>query len=174
VIIEKENARQNEKEEHHRHMLHEADLERLIVKSCDDKKLPSNTDDRLKNIAEDKFPVSVLLTQPTRGRKWSIFIDLTSTLVSGVGVMLHFRWQCAIMAWAFAGMVLFGIVGIIYYGSCFGLHKVNSRRSYDACESNVKFQVDSFNQMEIAYFICNCILYIGTFFFLLVVCRKAA
>lgn len=85
------------------------------------------------------------------------------TGVSGAGVSLIFRWKYAVIVWAIFGTVLFGIVGMVYWGSCYGMHKVNSRKSYDACSENVALQVHNFNTMEIAYFFATLIMYIVTF-----------
>lgn len=92
---------------------------------------------------------------------WKNLMDAKNN-VCGAGVMLHFRWMGAIIVWAIFSTALFAIAGFLYWDRL-GVHRPNSRKSYDACEDNVRLQVQEFNNIELVYIICTLICYLVTF-----------
>lgn len=83
----------------------------------------------------------------------------------GLGVMLQFRWMGAIFVWAGFGMIVFVFAAIMFAEqlSAVNFHTPNSRKSYEACEENVSLQEKKYNSVEVVYFVCLLIFYLGTF-----------
>lgn len=98
-----------------------------------------------------------------RDRRYSLWTDLTKKDINGGGVLLHFRWQRAVLYWAVFATVLFMIAGFLYWERLGVFHKPNSRKGYDACEKNVRLVEMELGNMEVVYFFCVLILYLVTF-----------
>jgi hypothetical protein len=98
-----------------------------------------------------------------KDKPYSLWSNLQTRVINGTGIMLHFRWQGFVLAWAIFGTVLFAIAGILFWERLGVMHRPNARKSYDACEENVAATVADFNAMEAVYFICVMIIYLVTF-----------
>jgi len=100
--------------------------------------------------------------EPT-GRQFHLFSNLRHTYISGIGVMLHYRWMFLVIVWAMCCMVLFMILGAFFsYRNSVQKHDSGSPQSFEACNSNVKAQSQDFKFMEKVYFVAVLFVYIAS------------
>jgi hypothetical protein len=95
--------------------------------------------------------------------KYSLWTRLTSRDVTGIGTILHFRWQVVIMLWAMFGFLVFIVAGTLFWERLGIMHVPHSEKSYDACQENIDHQTKEFTKMEVVYFACTFLLYLFTF-----------
>lgn len=98
-------------------------------------------------------------------RPWYLWSNLQTRLINNsYGVMLHFRWQFAILVWSVFGTILFGLVALGFsFHKKVGLAEPNTKKGYDRCEEEVSLQEKAFNSMEVVYFFCVLLMYLVTF-----------
>jgi len=89
--------------------------------------------------------------------------NIRNMYISGIGVMLHFRWQYAVLLWS--AFVCFGLWMVAFY---FGHRPAVMKqvptdpKHFDACNQDVAQQLEDVGHMENVYFFINFGLYIFT------------
>eukprot|EP00747_Dinoflagellata_sp_TGD_P066533 gnl/TRDRNA2_/TRDRNA2_154843_c1_seq2.p1 gnl/TRDRNA2_/TRDRNA2_154843_c1~~gnl/TRDRNA2_/TRDRNA2_154843_c1_seq2.p1 ORF type:complete len:788 (-),score=123.62 gnl/TRDRNA2_/TRDRNA2_154843_c1_seq2:196-2487(-) len=91
----------------------------------------------------------------------SVATDLRSIYVSGIGVMLHFRWQFAILLWSLLMFVMMGLVSILFRSTnAFGIqYNPSSFHSFFNCNEGIPSAVEEAQVMRAVYFWVISVLY---------------
>jgi len=87
--------------------------------------------------------------------------DLRRMYVNGVGTMLHFQWQSAVIWWSILVLISLGCVAIKYWHLP-GSAPENREEMFEVCNAHVQEQAIYFYELEHAYFYVVFVIYIFT------------
>jgi len=111
-----------------------------------------------------KFRSSSKTRNEVDGKFYSLAAtNVRSEYISGIGVMLHFNWQGAVILWAVGTLLVLGNLAIVFKKRA-SVQKVAPVEggTFDACSAHVTDQADDFNHMEVGYFYGVLFLYLAS------------
>jgi hypothetical protein len=95
------------------------------------------------------------------GKLYNLGIDLGNAVISGTGVMLHFKWQQLILAWSVCCFLILYILHFFFNTRPSALkHDPGTPKAFVACEHGVKNVDEEFLYMEMCYTIATILIYI--------------
>lgn len=108
-----------------------------------------------------EFREECKLLEPHTGLPYKIWRNLGGHYVSGIGVMLHFRWQQMVIAWSIlVFLVLLGLSFFFKTRPSAIKHDPGSPKAFASCEHEVVQQEHEFVVMEKVYFFATLAIYI--------------
>eukprot|EP00416_Gambierdiscus_australes_P015765 CAMPEP_0171077984 /NCGR_PEP_ID=MMETSP0766_2-20121228/14369_1 /TAXON_ID=439317 /ORGANISM="Gambierdiscus australes, Strain CAWD 149" /LENGTH=953 /DNA_ID=CAMNT_0011535079 /DNA_START=67 /DNA_END=2925 /DNA_ORIENTATION=+ len=112
-----------------------------------------------------RFRSSSKTRDETDGKLWPLlWTNVRNEYICGIGVILHFRWQLAIIAWSAFVLTVLGVLAMVYrkrpslqkHGDTLDLE------GFDVCNSGVQKQEADLQDLEVAYFYAILVIYLAS------------